>query len=247
VARAPPPTRWNHGGATLAPALQAPGGMAARPLQRPVQFADEVRLLARGKDPALLLDGEGVILFVNEAWDRFARENGGGVRVASASLLGTRWFDHVSGDAPRRLHRLLFERAARRLGPAAGGGVVQLNEANGPETARLVATHLEPVIGAGGALTGVAVVHRVVRELPLAEVYPVVSGEESRWRGGDGVVEQCSCCRRVRRPEEPEEWDLVPGLVAEPPAGVRFDYCALCLELHHAAGAGVEHHEDGAC
>jgi len=218
--------------------------MAARALQRPVQFAEEVRLLAHARDPALLLDREGTILFVNEAWDRFARENGGGERVASSSLVGTRWFDHFSGEAPRRLHRLLFERAVRRLGPAAYGGVVQVNEANGPEMARLVATHLEPVIGPGDVLTAVAVIHRVVREVPLAEVYPVVTGDEERWRGGDGLVEQCSCCRRVRRPEEPAEWDLVPGLVAEPPADVRFGYCALCLELHYAAGAGVEHEDD---
>jgi hypothetical protein len=217
--------------------------MAARPLSRPVQFADEVRILAHQRDPALLLDRDGVILFVNEAWDRFARENGGGERVASASLVGTRWFDHISGEAPRRLHRLLFERAVRRLGPAAGGGVVQLNEANGPETARLVATHLEPIVGAGDVLTGVAVIHRLVRELPLAEVYPVVAGDEGRWRDEDGVVEQCSCCRRVRRPEEPEEWDLVPGLVAEPPADASFGYCALCLELHYAAGADVAREE----
>ena len=131
----------------------------------------------------------------------------------------------------------------RRLGPAAGGGVVQLNESNGPTMARLVATHLEPVVGPGDVLTAVAVIHRVVRELPLAEVYPVVTGAEANWRGADGLVEQCSCCRRVRRPEEPEEWDLVPGLVAEPPLDVRFGYCSLCLELHYAAGAGVEREE----
>ncbi|MBK9517723.1 MAG: hypothetical protein IPO09_10285 [Anaeromyxobacter sp.] len=214
--------------------------MAARALPRPVPFVDEVRLLAREKDPALLLDCEAVILFVNEAWDRFARDNGGGERVDSAALVGTRWFDHIAGDAPRRLHRLLFERAVRRLGPGPGGGVVQLNEANGPELARLVATHLTPVVGTGGALTGIAVVHRVVRELPMAEVYPVAAGHEARWHDGQGAVEQCSCCRRVRRPEEPEEWDLVPGLVTEPPERVHFGYCALCLELHYPAGAGGE-------
>jgi hypothetical protein len=218
--------------------------MAARALSRPVPFADEVRILAHEKDPALLLDRDGIILFVNEAWDRFARENGGGERVASGSLVGTRWVDHIAGEEPRRLHRLLFERAVRRLGPGPGGGVVQLNEANGPETARLVATHLEPVVGHGNVLTGVAVVHRTVRELPLAEVYAVASGAESRWLGEDGHVEQCSCCRRVRRPEEPEEWDLVPGLVAEPPETVQFGYCALCLELHYAAGVGVAHDDD---
>jgi hypothetical protein len=218
--------------------------MAARAFQRPIAFSEEVRLLAQEKDPALLLDRDAVILFVNEAWDRFARENGGGERVASASLVGTSWFDHIAGETPRRLHRLLFERAVRRLGPAAHGGVVQLNEANGPETARLVATHLEPITGPNDSLTGVAVVHRVVRELPLSEVYPVVGGDEGRWQDAEGRIEQCSCCRRVRRPDEPEEWDLAPGLVAEPPEHVHFGYCSLCLELHYAAGAGVDRELD---
>lgn len=217
--------------------------MAARAHSRPIPFSDEIRHLAHLKDPALLLDREGTILFANEAWDRFARENGGGERVDSSALVGTRWIDHISGEAPRRLHRLLLERALRRLGPASGGGVVQLNESNSPTMARLVATHLEPIETPGGQV-GVALVHRLVREVPVAEVYPIAAGEESRWRDDDGGVEQCSCCRRVRRPDEPEEWDLVPGLVAEPPARVRFAYCALCLELHYAAGAGVEHEEE---
>jgi hypothetical protein len=213
--------------------------MAARAHSHPIPFADEIRRLAHLRDPALLLDREGTILFANEAWDRFARENGGGERVGSAVLVGTRWIDHISGEAPRRLHRLLLERALRRLGPTPGGGVVQFNESNGPALARLVATHLEPIETPGGQV-GVAVIHRTVREVPVAEVYPVVVGEEARWRCEDGTVEQCSCCRRVRRPDVPEEWDLVPGLVAEPPGAVRFAYCSLCLELHYPAGSGVE-------
>jgi hypothetical protein len=218
--------------------------MALRASQRPIPFPDEIRLLAHLSDPALLLDREGTILFANEAWDQFARHNGGGERVASAALVGTSWLDQLAGEEPRRLHRLLLERAVRRLGPKPGGGVIQLNESNGPELARLVATHLDPIMGPGGELTGVAVVHRLVRERPLADVYPLVEGPDDRWRGPSGDVQQCSCCRRVRRPEEPEEWDLVPGLLAEPPHTTHFGYCALCLELHYPAGAGVEREGD---
>ncbi len=217
--------------------------MAVRAHSRPIPFSDEIRHLAHLKDPALLLDREGTILFVNEAWDRFARENGGGERVDSGALVGTRWIDHISGDAPRRLHRLLLERALRRLGPTPGGGVVQLNESNSPTHARLVATHLEPIETPTGQV-GVALIHRVVREVPLDEVYPLATGEEARWHHEDGSVEMCSCCRRVRRPDEPAEWDLVPGLVAEPPAHAQFGYCALCLELHYAGGSGVEREEE---
>jgi hypothetical protein len=213
--------------------------MAARPLQPTFPFADEVRLLAHAAEPALLLDRSGVILFVNEAWERFARQNGGNELVTSRGLVGSRWFDQIAGEEPRRLHRLLLERAARRLGPGRDGSVVQLNESNSPELARLVATELRPVFGADREVSSLSIIHRVVRERPLADVYPPVVGPPGRWRGDRGIV-QCSCCRRVQRPEEPAEWDLSSPLLAVPPGDTCFAYCTLCLALHYPAGAGVE-------
>jgi len=213
--------------------------MAARPLQQTFPFADEVRLLAHAVEPALLLDRSGVILFVNEAWERFARQNGGSELAMSRGLLGSRWFDQIAGEEPRRLHRLLLERAARRLGPGRDGSVMQLNESNTPELARLVATELRPVFGSDGEVTSLSIFHRVVRERPLADVYPPVEGLPERWRGDRGLV-QCSCCRRVQRPEEPAEWDLSIPLLMAPPGDTCFAYCALCLALHYPGGAGAE-------
>jgi hypothetical protein len=117
--------------------------------------------------------------------------------------------------------------------------VVQLNESNSPELARLVATELTPLSGVDGEVASLAIVHRLVRERPLAEVYPPVEGDPARWRGPLGVV-QCSCCRRVQRPEEPTEWDLSIGLLRQPSADTRFAYCPLCLALHYPGGAGAE-------
>jgi hypothetical protein len=213
--------------------------MAARPLQAAVPFADEIRLLARRVEPALLLDRRGVILFVNEAWERFAQANGGDDLVTARGLVGTRWFDQISGEEPRRLHRLLLERAARRLGAGPDGAVIQLNESNTPEVARLVATELTPLSGPGGEVTSLAIVHRTVRERPMADVYPPVERAPERWRGPQGII-QCSCCRRVERPEEPTEWDLSVALLLQPTADTRFAYCPLCLALHYPGGTGVE-------
>lgn len=216
--------------------------MALLATARPHPLADELRLLDRLPHPALLVDPGGIILHANDAWEQFARENGGGEFVAGAALVGTRWLDHVSGEWPRRLHEVLLERAARRAGAGPRGGAIQLAECNTPTTARLVATHLEPVLGPGRMVASVAVSHRLVRQRPIAEVYPPVDAPGSRWTREDGTVEQCSCCRRVRRPDAEElldPWEFAPGLVAEPPPGTRFVYCALCLELHHPAGAGA--------
>lgn len=85
-----------------------------------------------------------------------------------------------------------------------------------------------------------AFVRRLVRALPAGEVYPVVEGTADGYRTADGTLEQCSCCRRTRRPAEPEEWDFVPGLVAAPPADILFAFCPLCRELHSPLGPGDE-------
>jgi hypothetical protein len=213
--------------------------MAARALQPAVPFADEIGLLARQDDPALLLARSGTILFVNDAWDRFAGANGGDLLVTARALVGSCWFDQIAGEEPRRLHRLLLERAARRLGSGQRGSLVQLGESNSPRLARLVATVLTPVAAADGEVACLAIVHRLVRERPLAEVYPLVAAPAERWRAPHGIV-QCSCCRRVQRPEEPAEWDLSLELLSRPTADTRFAYCAFCLALHYPGGAGAE-------
>jgi hypothetical protein len=216
--------------------------LALRTLSRPRPFADAIRDLSSAREPACLLDLEGTVVFANEAWDRFAVANGGGPGVLASAIVGTRWLDHVQGEEPRRLHAILLERAFGGEGTGPGGALVQVSEANGPVVARLVATHLEPIRVQGGALVGLAVVHRVVRELPAAEVYAPVEGTAADYRDGAGLLEQCSCCRRTRRPGAPAdaEWDFVPALVTAPPRDVRWDYCPLCVELHDAAGTGFD-------
>jgi len=188
--------------------------------------------LAGLREPACLLDPEGVVLFVNDAWDRFAADNGGGMRSGSGGLVGTRWLDGIHGEEPRRVHAELLRRAMRREVGAAGSAVVHTTENNDPLRARLSATRLEAIASPAGALVAVAVTHRRVRERPIADVYAPVEGDGGGHRGADGTWEQCGCCRRTRRPGPGGEWDFVRTLVAVPPPATRFVYCPLCVELH---------------
>lgn len=211
--------------------------MAARALQRPSRpFTEEIHLLAADHDPACLVDLAGTVLFVNDAWERFAAENGDAGACSAARLVGTRVVDHLAGDEARGAFAALLERAAQR--PLRGGRprVVQTAECNGPDVARLVATQAVPVLSPTGAPVAVALVHRVVRRLPIEEVHAPVDGASRSWRGPGGELVQCGSCRRTRRPEDAEEWDFVPGLVAAPPPDTRFTYCALCRELHGLGG-----------
>jgi hypothetical protein len=210
--------------------------MPVRAMTRARPFTSAIHEMSALRDPACLLDHEGIILFVNDAWERFAATRGGGERCLSPALVGSRWLDAIAGEEPRRVHAVLLHRALHRQGGGPGGAVVHTSEGNDPEVARLVATRLEPVVVPPATLVGVSVVHRTLRELPIGEVYPVLDGGEVAYRDGSGTIEQCSCCRRTRRPVEPDEWDFVPTLVAVPPVGARFGYCPLCLELHCPGG-----------
>jgi hypothetical protein len=130
------------------------------------------------------------------------------------------------------VHRDLFERALARFRTGCGAPVSLVAEANGPEVARLVSTRLVPIVPVQGVLAAISVVHRTLRELPIGAVYPVTRAQESAYRDGRGLLQQCTCCRRTRRPGPWDEWDLVPDLVARVPARTYFGYCPLCAELH---------------
>jgi hypothetical protein len=198
----------------------------------PRALPSAVHHLSYTSDAGCLLDAHGTILFVNAAWERIALENGVGDRCLSDALVGTHWLAHVHGDAPRRLYQDLFDTALARFRTGCGAPVALVGEANDPETARLVSTRLVPVVPVPGVLAAISVVHRTVRELPVEAVYPVVHRAEAAYRGAAGVVEQCSCCRRTRRPGPWDEWDFVPDLVAGVPARTYFGYCQACRELH---------------
>jgi hypothetical protein len=127
---------------------------------------------------------------------------------------------------------MIAERLAHALAAGASGAIAWTSERNDVATARLVTTRLEPVIVPPGAIAGLTMIRRLVRERPIAEVYDPVPLDGRSYRSADGATAQCSCCRRTRRPAAPEEWDFVPELLALPPPDTRFVFCPLCLELH---------------
>lgn len=192
-------------------------------------FTAAIHELAARSDASVLLDLEGTILFANDAWERYARTTG----AFGALAVGTRLTDGIPGDVQRKVFQELFSRCTRPVPRP----LSITSECNGPDVARLVTTQITPVL-AGTEAVGLTLAVKVVRELPAHEVYPVIEGTADDYRGPQGALEQCSCCRRTRRPAEPAEWDFVPALVAAPPEDTTYAYCPLCHELHNPLGGG---------
>ena len=201
--------------------------MAVRaPTSRSRPFTLAIHELAACPHPGVLLDLDGTVLFLNDAWERFGRAACRQCELA----VGMRLVEAAQGAEPRRALSQLLARAAH------GDGACSVTlECNGPDLARLLSMTVSPVM-AGHEPVGLTVIQKLVRELPVAEVYPVVEGAAADYRDPAGTLAQCSCCRRTRRPAAPEEWDFVPALVAAPPPDTDFGYCPLCRELHGPLG-----------
>ncbi len=203
---------------------------AASPRSKP--FTAAIHELAARGDPAVLLDVDGTVLFATDAWERFIRTTG----AFGATPIGTRLSAGIQGELPREVFEELLARVIRGH---TGRSLTVTSECNGPDRARLVTSQLSPVL-AGPEVIGVALVVRVVRDVPAFEVYPVVEARADAYRNAEGAPEQCCCCRRTRRPSEPAEWDFVPALVAAPPPETTYAYCPLCRELHDPLGGDPE-------
>jgi hypothetical protein len=194
-------------------------------------LASVIRGIAAERSPACLLDPRGSFLFVNEAWDQHALANGGAQVCVGSSLIGTFWLDHIRGEQVRRFHAELLGRTLRPRG-SRPRPLIQVGESNTPTTAALVSTRFAPVFSQAGDPIALSVVHTIVRERPIGEVYEVVEHPPDVYRDAAGQITQCSCCRRVRLWAEAERWDFVPELLARPRA-VLFALCELCGELHY--------------
>ncbi|MGD8709046.1 MAG: hypothetical protein PVF40_01555, partial [Ectothiorhodospiraceae bacterium] len=130
---------------------------------------------------------DGRLGYINEAWGHFARENEGEPVITEHYPLGTSVYQ---GMAPpmRRFFASLVKKAL-----ATGRVVAHSYECSSPTTYRLYHQSLYPV----GSRRAVVAVNSLVET--HAHPGPSVSHEPdpSLYRDADGVLSQCSYCRRV--------------------------------------------------
>ena len=175
--------------------------------------------LAQLDNPSYLLSSDLRIVRVNEAWTRLAERNGGGALL-------TRWgrgaavLDAISGPL-RTFYRDLFERAL--VGEPVHHDY-DCSSDGSPRVFRMMVLPLPP---------GFLAVTHSLRVEPGDVRADAPSGRYVR----DGIVNMCSCCRRVRRvsddARDPDRWDWLTAFIDAPPANVSHGLCAPCARYYY--------------
>ncbi len=201
-------------------------GSCAREI--PMPFSHELKKLLAPFDVASL-DVESAtvygvtedlrLAYTNPAWHTFARANGARCNDKSMNV-GSPIMD-VTPAPLRPAYQRLFDRArATRV-------VAEHDyECSSATLFRSFRMDVHPCDS--GAFV---VVNILLRTSEHAE--PSMNAVDANYRTADGLIVQCSHCRRVRREGSPSSWDWVRRYVASPPDGISHGICGVCLDSHY--------------
>lgn len=185
----------------------------------PPEIARRFDVAALETDAASLavIGPNATIVWVNAAWDAFASLNGA-PDACGRYRVGTSYFDGISG-----VLRSWFE--ARIALCLESGQPFEIEyECSSAEVLR--ALHLRALPVAGHVLMS----HSLRRQAPhTRQAMPAL---EAIYRAPNGLVVQCSNCRRYRRADD-TAWDWLPAWVLHQPEPVSHSICTLCIGFYY--------------
>lgn len=132
---------------------------------------------------AYSIDASHAIVAVNEAWLRFARENGA-KHLTRERVLGRPLWEFIAGEDTRSLYELLFERARER-----GATLAVPFRCDSPDRFRFMSLEIAPGSAGGIDLGGV-----LLRE----QARPHIAWLDALGpRSARPVFPMCSLCKRI--------------------------------------------------
>ena len=162
------------------------------------------------------------LAYVNLKWFEFARLNGGEPGVTEVWAPGRCVLDAIAASL-RPFFTRGFQRSLDESKPWE-----HLYECSSADEFREFHMTTFPL----GQAEGLLVVNSLRRATAHTRV-PCAALEEL-YLNEDGIVTQCSHCRRVRRVQEKQVWDWVPQWVSAPLANLSHGLCEPCFGFHYS-------------
>lgn len=170
---------------------------------------------------AYLLSLDLRIVYVNEGWRRFARENG--APELAAGFDSSAPITDVCGEPLGAWYRARFSRVR-----TSGQPWSLLYECSSTLRYRELSMRVDMT----PQRDGFVVVHSTVADAPLRRG-SLSTASFAAHTSSNGLIIQCSNCRRARRATDGDTWDWIPQLVAQPPPNVSHGLCPSCDALYY--------------
>lgn len=157
--------------------------------------------------------------FFNDAWERFAEENGA-PELTRRWGLGENYLAAISGPQREyfRLALIACARTRRRWDHE--------YECSSPDVHREMALSVYPLDG------GWLLVH-ALKSARRVHAHPAPAG--GFHVDEQGIAVQCGHCRKTRRVDDPRHWEWVPELVAQCSTITSHGLCPVCLDHYYPA------------
>jgi hypothetical protein len=170
-------------------------------------------------DTIYVVDPELRLRAYNDAWVRFARDNG------AEGLLGSYGLgEPIVRAFPEPVRR--YYRDAYREVLARTSRFEQIYECSSAEQVRRFHQTAYPLPGG----RGLVIAHHLVVELARVEDARSVGRLEVR---SGQLITQCCHCRTVCDPANPERWVWVPDLVRKPARNISHGLCPRCFDFYY--------------
>lgn len=161
-----------------------------------------------------ILDRSTKIVWVNDAWTRFARENG----ARGGTELGAHYLAGITAPELKEHFERVFEGVL-----TSGKPYQQQYDCPSPDLARRYHMRILPL-----ERSGFLVEHSLMEA--RAAGGGNVAPDEATYRNEHGIVVQCSNCRRVRANDG--AWHWIRAWVADIPERTSHGLCATCARYY---------------
>lgn len=172
------------------------------------------------------------IAYVNPAWDTFAERNGGLPTIRERWDIGANYLEAIALPL-RPFYRHLLDTAPDSL--ATLHPATHDYECSSAETYRLLNLQVFTLQDRAGFV----LVHSLRVERPHAD-REVVSTGLGDYLDANGLLHQCSHCRRVQSAADPGRWDWVPLWITNPPEFVSHSLCPPCFDYYYVMPSALD-------
>lgn len=163
------------------------------------------------------------LIYFNHAWFEFAKNNNGEPGISNYFPLGTPFELSVSG-----VLRDFYLNHYKKIISDVKAWKHEY-ECSSSKIFRIFSQDAYPLKNHEGIIIVNSLkVERVVAENKIAVQIFQVKNYECE----NGLITQCSNCRKTQRTDDPEIWDWVPSLVENMPLNVSHSICPICYDYY---------------